>query len=205
MSPAVHRSCEELTTTQDQMLPMIPKDAEIEGRSSASLSADEVEAIYQRYHRDLLAFLIGVLRDGHLAHDALQLTFQKVAEQGGTARTETLRGWLFQVAYREALQLRRREQRESQVQEQFWSACRTEVEYRDPAETLVSQEILEQLKTAVHALPAEQREVVERRIRDGATFAEIAGKIGAPLGTVLTRMRLAVERLRKQLSDESHE
>lgn len=178
------------------------QDSAADQGSVRCLSSGEVERIFSQFGPDLLAFLIGVLRDVNLAHDALQQTFQRVAETGGSARSETLRGWLFQVAYREALQLRRQGDRESRGRREFWEACRAAAESHDPAKTLVSRELKERLKTAIEELPQEQRDVIERRIHDEATFAEISQITGTPLGTVLTRMRLAVERLRKRLHDE---
>jgi RNA polymerase sigma-70 factor (ECF subfamily) len=78
------------------------------GGSTKRLSAQEVADLYQRYGREMRAFLAGVLRRTDLAEDALQQTFQRAAESGGAAARETIRGWLFQVAYREALLIRRR-------------------------------------------------------------------------------------------------
>jgi RNA polymerase sigma-70 factor (ECF subfamily) len=182
--------------------PMPHQDSAADEGSVRCLSSGEVEHVFRDFAPDLLAFLIGVLRDVDLAHDALQQTFQRVAESGGSARPETLRGWLFQVAYREALQLRRQGDRETRGQRQFWEACRTAAEIDDPAWGLVHRELRERLRTAIEELPPEQRDVVERRIQDEATFAEISQITGTPLGTVLTRMRLALERLRKRLHDE---
>jgi RNA polymerase sigma-70 factor (ECF subfamily) len=51
-------------------------------------------------------------------------------------------------------------------------------------------------------LPVEQREVVELSYYKGLTQAEIAEKTGQPLGTVKTRMRLALKKLRNSLSSE---
>lgn len=164
------------------------------------LPAAAVEAAYQEYHRDLLAFLLGVLKDGHLVQDALQQTFQRLAESGGQARSESLRGWLFQVAFREALQIRRKAQREDRHRQQ-WVFAVGAMEPLTPAENLVHRERLANVQAAINELPIEQRQILERRIHGDETFAEIAAATSTPLGTVLTRMRLAVERLRKRLRD----
>ena len=68
-----------------------------------------VAALYVQHADELRAFLLGVLRDGHLAADVLQATFVKAIEQGHTAHEESLKSWLFQVAYREALLVKRRQ------------------------------------------------------------------------------------------------
>lgn len=180
----------------------LPHEIAATGNPVKSLSSAEVETAYRQFSGDLLAFLIGVLRDVHLAQDALQQTFQRLGEAGGSAQPETIRGWLFQVAYREAMLIRRREQREDRHLQSWRESLRWMEEVLSPAEQLISREESERLQRAIQELPAEQQMVVERRMRQGETFAEIAAAIGAPLGTVLTRMRLAVERLRKTLRDE---
>ena len=48
-------------------------------------------------------------------------------------------------------------------------------------------------------LPVEQRRVIRMRIYEDKTFAVIAEELGAPLGTVLTRMRLALRKLEAEL------
>ena len=55
------------------------------------------------------------------------------------------------------------------------------------------------LRKALGELPAEQGRVVWARMYEDKTFAQIAEEFGLPLGTVLTRMRLALEKLRRTL------
>jgi RNA polymerase sigma-70 factor (ECF subfamily) len=54
--------------------------------------------------------------------------------------------------------------------------------------------------TALRELPAEQREVLELGYFQGLSQSEIADTTGQPLGTVKTRMRLAMQKLREPLS-----
>ena len=62
-----------------------------------------------------------------------------------------------------------------------------------------SAELSEKVRQALKQIPVEQQEVVRLRIYEGMKFAEIAERTGVPLGTVLTRMRLALGRLWKAL------
>ncbi len=68
-----------------------------------------VAALYVEHGDELRRFLTGLLRDGHLAADVLQTTFTKAVETGHTARPESLKSWLFTVAYHEAMLVRCRE------------------------------------------------------------------------------------------------
>ncbi|MEM8734945.1 MAG: sigma factor-like helix-turn-helix DNA-binding protein, partial [Planctomycetota bacterium] len=73
---------------------------------------------------------------------------------------------------------------------------------RDVAEdSLASQEQVERLRVAIASLPEGQAEVVIRRLDREQSFAEIAEELELPLGTVLSRMRLAMAKLRKQIQE----
>jgi RNA polymerase sigma-70 factor (ECF subfamily) len=67
--------------------------------------------------------------------------------------------------------------------------------------------VRERIARAVEALPEEQREVFLLRQLEGLAFREISEVVGVPANTVKSRMRYALERLQKALSDleEPHE
>ena len=67
-----------------------------------------VAALYLEHADQLRRFLVGVLRDEHLASDVLQVAFAKLVERGHSVDPASRKSWLFTVAYREALALRRR-------------------------------------------------------------------------------------------------
>jgi RNA polymerase sigma-70 factor (ECF subfamily) len=64
---------------------------------------------------------------------------------------------------------------------------------------LLSSEQVDMLKTALDGLPAPQREALELAYYEGLTHTEIADRLSEPLGTVKTRIRQAVIRLRESL------
>jgi RNA polymerase sigma-70 factor (ECF subfamily) len=66
-------------------------------------------------------------------------------------------------------------------------------------EQVIANETLDQARDAVRELPIEQQEVLRMRFTDSKTFAQIAEQLGVPLGTALTRMRLALSKLRRKL------
>lgn len=158
---------------------------------------------------ELRAFLLGVLRNDDLAGEALQATLVKALERGHEARPETRRGWLFRVALNEALVLKRR----AKVQEKSFrelaqndarrheSAGGSVTRNESPEGFVLRAEVVERVRLALDDLPAEQRRVVRMRIYEHKTFAVIASELKVPLGTVLTRMRLATEKLRDRLAE----
>jgi RNA polymerase sigma factor (sigma-70 family) len=165
-----------------------------------------IAALYECYGEELRLFLTGVLRNADLADEALQNTFAKAVESGHTAREESVKGWLFQVGFREALLLRRR----GQVHERSLRAMASNKtarghkadEFAPPDERILRSETTERVRQALADLPADQRQVVEMRIYEDKTFAAIADELSAPLGTILTRMRLALKRLSRRLGPE---
>jgi len=112
-------------------------------------------------------------------------------------------GGLFQIACNEARGLLRKRGRRSEVplagddESPDWDPPDTRT--ATPMETLVRGERVAELQAAVDTLPEAEREVVSLRLQLDCTFAEIATITGAPLGTVLGRMRNATRRLRNHL------
>jgi RNA polymerase sigma-70 factor (ECF subfamily) len=164
-----------------------------------------VAELYLLYSHELRLFLTGVTRSPQLADDLVQATFVILREKGGGVARESLKSWLFQVAFREALAVRRREQIGERVQEQVG---RYEISNR-PNESIDEQfirgETVEAVRNAIERLSPEQQQVVRLRVYEELKFTEIAERLCQPLGTVLGRMRSAQARLREELRREKHE
>lgn len=174
-----------------------PDDGSTAGRGT--IDASLVAALFVDHGTELRRFVLGVVRNPDTAGDVLQATFAKAIELGHTARSESLKGWLFRVAYHEALTLRRRQTTRDQAHRRL-APLRQHTGER-PEESLIRGETVEAVRRALSTLPAEQRRVVWARMYEDKTFAEIAADDGLPLGTVLTRMRLALEKLRRRLHE----
>ncbi len=69
----------------------------------------------------------------------------------------------------------------------------------DQAEVLTLRQETEKLKTAISELPEKQRELIERAYFGDLSHSEIAEETGLPLGTIKSRIRLALERLRHSM------
>jgi RNA polymerase sigma-70 factor (ECF subfamily) len=164
---------------------------------SGPLDSAAVEALYREHAAELHRFLVGVLRDDTLASDAVQLAFIRAIEVGHTTQEESRKAWLFRVAYREALAIRRREATGERVLRHLTSPSES-VTAQNP---LITHEEIERIRIAIENLPTEQRAVLQKRIHEDKTFAEIAQELGIPLGTALTRMRTALGKLRGLLRD----
>jgi RNA polymerase sigma-70 factor (ECF subfamily) len=163
----------------------------------AALDGALVAALYTEHGPELHRFILGVVRDPDLANDLMQTTFAKAVEQGHAARAETLKGWLFRVAFHEAITARRRKDTREQAHRRLAALGFRRGER--PEDSLIRGETVEAVRNALEELPEAQRRVVRARIYEDKTFAEIAEEDNLPLGTVLTRMRRALEKLRRTL------
>ena len=70
----------------------------------------------------------------------------------------------------------------------------------DQAETLALQQDSERLEKAVASLPDKQKELIEKAYFGDLSHREIADQTGLPLGTIKSRIRLALDRLRHEMS-----
>src|SRR4051794_12153721 len=89
--------------------PPRPPPADETAAGPGTIDASLVAAFFVDHGTELRRFVLGVVRDPDTAGDVLQATFARAVELGHTARPESLKGWLFRVAYHEALTLRRRQ------------------------------------------------------------------------------------------------
>jgi len=163
------------------------------------LEAADVLAIYEAWHADVRRFLLATTGNADLAEELLQATFSRLVEAGQAARPESMRGWLFKVAHNELRLWRRRAATHAR-----WLGGITPPAGSGPVpwEEAIRGEQRAVVRQAFAALPREQRLVVEARIHQGKTFATIAAELGVPIGTVLTRMRLALARLKRVLGED---
>ena len=171
--------------------------ADVETVANPVETPDWLTRTFAESAAELRRFVLGVLGDPSLADDVLQATFLKAIERGHEARPETAKGWLFRVAYHEALGLRRRQASHDKVHRQLARASPAKL--NGPDDPLIRSETVDAVRKALAGLPENQKQVVLARINDGQTFAEIARDAGLPLGTVLTRMRRALQKLKAEI------
>lgn len=154
-------------------------------------------AVYDRYAAMLSSVLNRILRDSQAAEEILQDTFfqlWRTAARFDAARG-SLAGWLLVIARNRAIsRLRRRNPAAGEELGENSVVLPLNLE-----SSLAQQQLLGRVKSAMDNLPAEQRACVELAYFEGLTHSEIAQRTGDPLGTVKTRLRSAVEILKKNL------
>lgn len=160
-------------------------------------------AVYDRYAAMIFGMLVRMLRDRQAAEEILQDLFFELWR--GAARFDASRGslpaWLMVIARNRALsRLRTRQYREipEDIEAFPANAVASSVNLADDSERNL---LMEKLRTAMAALPSEQREAVELAYFEGMTQSEIAARTGSPLGTVKSRVRAALQSLKLIFDD----
>lgn len=99
--------------------------------------------------------------------------------------------WIFTIARNRKIDVLRK-QRRPEPEDLAWGPA----EEPDQADIMALQQECEQLGRAISELPAAQRELIEKAYFGDLSHNEIAQQTGLPLGTIKSRIRLALERLR---------
>ncbi len=130
------------------------------------------------------------------AADAVQRGFEQAWRQRSSLRDQSrLRAWLDRVVVREAIRLGRRPWYRHLL------SLDTRVGWIDPPARGVEPEQWLALRQSFDRLPAEQRAVLALHLHAGYSVSETAALVGAPVETVRSRLRLAKDRLRRELSE----
>jgi RNA polymerase sigma factor (sigma-70 family) len=154
------------------------------------------EALVKRHGPLVFGVCRRVLHDRHEAEDAFQATFLILARRAATiTKRMSLGGWLYQVAYRVALEARSRSASWRRRQEQARPNSPA-----DPMAELSARELLDTLDEELHRLPERFRAPLVLYYLEERSREEAARDLGWSLGTFKRRLEEARESLRRRLS-----
>lgn len=161
------------------------------------MSTREFEILVEAHYEDLYRFAFSLARNPDDAGDLTQQVFAIYAEKGDQIR-ETLKrkNWLFTTLYREFLKSRSRGQRVVSMEEADLEVHQAVVESGAQRET-EQQELLHALAN----LGEEPRAILTLFYLDQHSYKDIAGILGIPTGTVMSRLSRAKEALRAGLEN----
>ncbi len=195
--------------------------ADVSNQEALYRSLDDDELMQRLFHRDLEAFrtlyerygnlvystCLRVVRDTHIAEDMVQEIFLRIWRKPDSFTPQRGRfvTWLTSVTRNRAVdEVRSRNRRfrheTASPEEQEWDIPAAET--NDPALTAELSDQRRLILTAMADLPEEQRLVIQMAYFGGLTQQEISDRLSQPLGTVKTRIRLGMQKLRTALTPE---
>ena len=165
---------------------------------------DALEQLYDRYSTLVYSVALRVLHDQGLAEDMTQEVFLRLWRR--PRMYDPSRGrfvsWLMSVTRNRSIDEQRRRarrQREEDGDGEAIEAVQSADRFDDPAAVAALDDERTAVRRAVEQLPPAQRRVIELAYFAGLTQAEIAEQTSTPIGTVKTRVRLAMRKLRDAL------
>ena len=179
---------------------MMSEDSELLFSYARRGDVQSLSALVRRHSVWMQAFLRGMLGGTPDADDAFQNAWMRVIKSAGGYRGGNVKAYLVSAARSAALDLLRRRGRTVSLDadtEDGVAAAEVPDTAPLPGERFESKATAEEMWAAVRTLPEGQRQVLLMRIEGEMTFREIADELGIPLGTALTWMRKATERLKR--------
>ena len=190
----------------DSPAPVETSDTELVHRVSLGDTA-ALEALYNRYARVVYSFAMRIVGDPMLAEEVLQEVFVRTWRQAD--RFQRSRGnfgsWLLSITHNLAIDEIRKRQRRPQksdsvdVSDALFGLVDEATNVEEAAQ---AGALRVRVKTALLVLPEAQREAIELAFFSGMSQREISSHLDVPLGTIKTRMRLGLKKLRQELETE---
>jgi len=158
--------------------------------------------LYDTTNRLIYGLILRVLGDISSAEEVLLDVYTQVWRQAASydAGRGTPLAWLTTIARSRAIDRLRSGWQDQQRKESLETLGDAVAEAANPEETTVASERQRLVRAALAALSPEQREVIELAYYSGLSHSEIAEKLNQPLGTVKTRTRLGMMKLREALA-----
>lgn len=173
----------------------------------AAGDADALEELYNRYSHSVFSMAYSLLKDHAAAEDTTQEIFLALWSRAGGFSPErgVFRHWFLHLAHNRVIDELRRRRRAAQLDA---NKSPDDVEpglaaSADTADEAINTVLFGAAGEALKALPEEQRIAIVMAYIEGATQQEIARRTGAPLGTVKTRLRLGICKLREAMTGHS--
>jgi RNA polymerase sigma-70 factor (ECF subfamily) len=157
-------------------------------------------ALYDRYGRLIFSMALRITGDRQTAEEVTQDVFQIVWQQTAAFRpaSGTIAAWIIGITRHRAID-RIRTQRHKARQKDAPIDDAMAAVLSDNSSVENDSVLRSDIRAALGDLPNEQRHVIELAYYGGLTTVEIASSMGTPVGTVKTRLRLGLSRLRAAL------
>lgn len=186
-----------------------PEDEALLARVAAG-DARALETLYDRYSGVVYGTALRILGAAELAEEVVQETFWRVWRRSGTFQPSRgqVSSWILGIAHNLAIdELRRQRARPNPVYDEEDRPVLRDLEdsRMDVASAALEEEQRRLISAALDQIPAEQREAIELAYFGGLSQSEIAARLHNPLGTIKTRIRLGLQKLREILISQGYQ
>lgn len=176
-------------------------------RLIAQSRQDALGELYDRYSRLVYSLALHSLGDPGSAEEVTQDVFLRVWEKAQTYRADQAKvsTWISSIARYRTIDVMRRQNVRVDASSIAWEDAPGDfLKTGDPGPELQTEQSLEKIRVhqALRTLPEEQRSTLAMAFFQGLSHSEIAAAQQQPLGTVKTRIRLAMQKLREVLVEE---
>ena len=169
--------------------------------------SEALSELYDRYSRLVFGMARNAVGDQALAEEITQDVFMRVWDKAGTYQAEQGKvvSWIAGIARNRAIDVFRHQRIRAEGSSVSWE----EMPFFDPPDSQNVEQDLEakyqrqHIQQALFLLPEEQRQALALAYFRGYTHEQVAEALGQPLGTVKTRIRLGMQKLRQIFEDEN--
>lgn len=173
----------------------------------AQAQSSALDELYARYSRLVFSLALNMVSDQATAEEITMDIFTRVWQKANTYRPEQAKvnTWLVSMTRHRAIDWLRQQKVRLDHSSLSWAEVTPEsVPHANssPEQAVEATLRQEQVRSAVAQLPPEQREALALAYFKGLTHRQIAEALDQPLGTVKTRIRLAMQKLRQILHEE---
>lgn len=163
-----------------------------------------LEELYARYSRIVMSLALRMMADRAVAEELTQEVFFRAWKQAGAYREGkgSYATWLLRITHNMAIDEIRKRQRRPQradLEDPVAAVANIVDGERSVEEHAWIGSLREEMVSALGTLPANQRVPIEMAYFRGLTQREVAETLDVPLGTIKTRMRLGMRKLREEL------
>jgi RNA polymerase sigma-70 factor, ECF subfamily len=164
-----------------------------------------LHALYERAHRIVFTLIVRIMANRETAEELTLDVFHDVWRRAAhyDAANGTVLGWILNQARSRAIDRLRFDQRQKRVQPDVEHSLPV-TDAPDPSDLVAFQEQCSSLRNALEVLTPEERTTIETAYFAELTHAEAAARLNEPLGTVKTRIRSGLHKLRRALAGETN-
>lgn len=173
-------------------------------RAVASRDQSALHSLYQRTHRIVFTLIVRIVMNRETAEEVTVDVFHDVWRKAASydPANGSVVGWIMNQARSRAIDRLRFDQRKKRVNT-YPDSLRPTTDIVDPQQAYLFEEQSRRLRDALEVLTSEERRAIETAFFSELTYEQTARNLNQPLGTVKTRIRSGLGKLRNALKGEA--